>query len=123
MKKTFYDEYLFIKQWRCRIKELQNGILSVVIFLLSFQVFAINEIPVISESEQTEFKNFPVMNHHFRGAKNIEERDKSIQKCREWILEQLSEIPEEKVFRTWCSVKRDVIIREYHITSHIVFRF
>jgi len=82
-----------------------------------------DQVQVLSETQlDTTFKNIPLIQREFRGAQNRAEKEALVEKCQAWVAQSLNSLKAEKVFRHWCSVKKDVALREYRIMGNVLMR-
>lgn len=79
------------------------------------------DVEVYKESQQPQFENIPLLKKVYKGAKNTEERKVIEQKCRQWVIAEIQKA-EAPYFKTWCSLKTDIVLREYSYTAYLLIK-
>lgn len=81
-----------------------------------------DQVPVINAEELFSFSNIPTLSKQFPGAKNKEDKIKKLEACQTWVEENINQLQTDKVFKYWCSVRADIVMREYEITGSILIK-
>lgn len=100
--------------------------IALLLILISSQVFAelpksAEEVRVIEETVEPIFENIPRIKKIFKGAQSIDEKLELQHKCQDWVMNKVSE-KAAPYFRVWCSLKKDVVLREYAFTGNLLIQ-
>jgi len=102
--------------------------LFIVFFSLIFNPLAqgalptqFGDVPIFKDSNQPQFENIPMQKFTFKGAKSPQDREVLKERCQRWIISELQK-GEAPYFKAWCSLKTDVILREYSYTGYLLIK-
>ena len=80
-----------------------------------------SEVEVINQTQLPRFMNIPRISKTFQGARDQSEKEELEKKCRIWVMRELLK-KEAPYFRAWCTLEKDVIIREYRYIGNILIK-
>ena len=105
---------------------MKTTISFLISFLVSFSVFANrpsspDSVKLIKSSDEVQHENIPKISKIFRGAETRGEKAALERKCQQWVYDQTEKI-DKGLFKVWCSVKKDVVVREFIITGNILLK-
>lgn len=101
---------------------LSLSLLSLPALALSATTVKASDVPIIKTEDQINFTNIPSIFKQFPGAKDAEQKSKKLEECKNWVENTLTQEQAEKVYKYWCAVRADIVMREYEITGYILFK-
>lgn len=101
-------------------------LMTLTLILLLANTFAAlptqqSDVDVFKELEQPQFENIPLQKNVFKGAKDSQEREALKEKCQQWVITELQKA-QAPYFKAWCSLKTDIILREYSYTGYLLIK-
>ncbi len=95
---------------------------SLLFFPTTYLFASSAEIPVFNVDEMPEYLNIPHIKKEFPGAKDKQQQKQSIEACSNWVRGELEALDKSQVYRFWCDVKADIILREYLVVGHVLIK-
>ena len=80
-----------------------------------------SEVEIIPATKELKYENFPTIKKEFEGARNVADRDVTRKLCQEWVMQEMAK-RDAKYFRAFCSEKKDIVLREYVLTSVLILK-
>ena len=101
-----------------------NILISFLLFL-NFAQAALptqsSDVEIIKAEDEWGYENIPRISKVFRGARDISQRDELQKLCQDFVMNEIKK-GEAPYFKAWCTLTKDIVIREYTFTANILIR-
>lgn len=101
-----------------------NFILTLVMFInLSFAGLPTqaDQVEIIKAEDEMTYENIPRISKVFKGARDVSQREELQKACQEFVIDELMKA-EAPYFRVWCTLTKDIVVREYALTANLLIR-
>ncbi len=80
-----------------------------------------SEVEVIKEADVLTYENIPTIKKVFKGARDADQRQALERDCQNWVSSEVAKA-EAPYFRAWCTLTKDIVIREYRYTGTLLIK-
>lgn len=78
-------------------------------------------VEVIKTKDLLQYQNIPVISKEFKGERNSTDTSVIEKQCQDWVYAQVQSLG-KNVFRTWCTRKKDIVLREYVYIGNVLIK-